>query len=71
MTTLHEMAEEIRAQEEPMTVSECLAVFEAGCANTAPFGHPPENCPTCVRAFVNAVKDRAAWEAARRGTPIR
>lgn len=65
MTTLHEMAEESRAQDEPLTLAECLAEFERGCANTTPHGLPPEHCPVCVRAFVNAVKERAAREVAR------
>jgi hypothetical protein len=32
-----------------------LAVFESGCSITQ-FGGKPEDCPECVRAFVDAVK---------------
>lgn len=32
-----------------------LEVFESGCSNTQ-FGGKPEDCPECVRAFVDAIK---------------
>jgi hypothetical protein len=32
----------------------CVETFEEGCGNT--IGGKPEDCPECVRAFVDAVK---------------
>lgn len=35
-----------------------IDVFESGCGNTQ-FGGVPEDCPECVRAFVEAIKKAA------------
>lgn len=40
-----------------------LSVFESGCSNTQ-FGSNPEDCPECVRAFVDAVKNAVDEEIA-------
>jgi len=50
-----------------MTVQEIIDEFEKGCSNTVHSGKP-EDCPTCVRAFVRALqaqvdRDKAATSA--------
>jgi len=38
-----------------MTVQEIIDEFEKGCSNTV-YSGKPEDCPTCVRAFVRALQ---------------